>query len=388
MTAFEVFLVVLPALMFAYAYIGYPAILAVLSIGRRRAPLPPEPPVWPRVSISIPVFNEEHQIRGLIESLLAVEYPADRIQILVISDCSSDATDEIVASWSNRGIELLRAPQRRGKTAAEQLAHPLLRGEIIVNTDASIRIHKDAVKNLVRAFADPSVGVASGRDVSVGDRILEGNVGESGYVGYEMWVRSLETRLGGIVGASGSLYAIRAHLHRTPLPEELSRDFASALIAQLHGYRAVSVDSAICIVPRTTSLLREYRRKIRTMARGLDTLWYHRRLLNPVAYPGFAFKLISHKLTRWLVYPLLPVALFALAHLALSSRVAALTLLSGAVMTVLGTIGMLWPSNRAVPRLFAVPGFVLSANLAGLLAWNQMISRERTATWEPTRRPT
>src|SRR5690606_28676925 len=106
------------------------------------------------------------------------------------------------------------------------------------------------LKALVRAFEDTTVGVASSRDVSVGDLTAEGNQGESGYVGYEMQVRALETRIGSIVGASGSFFAMRRELHEPGFPEELSRDFASALMAVERGFRAVSVDDAICLVPR------------------------------------------------------------------------------------------------------------------------------------------
>src|SRR5437879_13251472 len=138
-----------------------------------------------------------------------------------------------------------------------------------------------------------------------------------------MGVRDLETGLrggggggGGIVGASGCLYAIRAGLHREFVPENLSRDFAAALIARRHGLRAVSVPEAVCFVPRGASLRQEYRRKVRTMARGLRTLWALRALLNPLRYGLFAWMLWSHKLCRWLVPWAALVALGAVGPLA------------------------------------------------------------------------
>src|SRR5690606_39198192 len=124
---------------------------------------------------------------------------------------------------------------------------------------------------------------------SVGDLSAEGNQGESGYVGYEMRVRALETRLGSIVGASGSFFAMRREIHEPDFPEQLSRDFASALMAVERGFRAVSVEEAICLVPRTRSLRTEFRRKARTMARGLETLWYKRHLMNPLKHGAFAW---------------------------------------------------------------------------------------------------
>ena len=193
------------------------------------------------------------------------------------------------------------ASARSGKTAAENAACARLRGEVVVNSDASIRLHPAAIRRLVARLADPDVGVASGRDVSVAVAETSANDVEAGYVQYEMRLRSLETRTGGIVGASGCCYAIRADLHRLPIPPDLSRDFSAPLTAREHGYRAVSVDDAVAFVPRTPSLRREYVRKVRTISRGMETLFRVRAMMDPVRYGAFAWKLISHKVCRWLV---------------------------------------------------------------------------------------
>ena len=282
-----------------YAYFGYPVVLRLLSLTRPRPGAPPGPAEWPSISVTVPAYNEERAIAATLDAILATDYPGRR-QILVVSDGSTDRTDEIVRGYAGRGVELLRTPARAGKIAAENLARAHLTGDIVVNTDASVRIAPGAIKPLIARFADPTVGVASGRDVSVAELDRDLNVGESGYVGYEMKVRDLETRLGSIVGASGCFYAIRRDLHVTDFPPALSRDFACALIARERGYRAVSVNEAVCYVPRIRSLHGEYRRKVRTLVRGLETLWYKRALLNPLRYGAFAWMLASHKLVRWL----------------------------------------------------------------------------------------
>ncbi|MDP9201087.1 MAG: glycosyltransferase, partial [Gemmatimonadota bacterium] len=257
MIAIAVVFVALPLAIAIYAYVVYPLVLWITSrFSRRRKVRSPSVP--PEVSIVIPAYNEEQQIRGAIEALLAQDYPSEKLQILILSDASTDATDQITSEYSSRGVELLRMPQRSGKTKAENTACAHLRGEIVVNSDASIRLHPAAVRELVTHMADPNVGVASGRDISISAVEKEVNVAEAGYVNYEMWVRSLETTTGGIVGASGSCYAIRAGLHQIPIREDLSRDFSAALTAREHGFSAISVDSAICFVPRTSSLRREY----------------------------------------------------------------------------------------------------------------------------------
>ncbi len=378
-------LIALPVAIFGWAYAGYPAVLWLASRFVSTRSSPGDPPSWPFISITVPAYNEAARIRSTIESLLAIDYPADRRQIVIVSDASSDDTDRIVGEYAHQGVELYRVSKRGGKTAAENAAAAALRGEIVVNTDASIRIQPHSVKALVRAFQDPTIGVASGRDISVGAE-TEGNRGESGYVGYEMWVRDLETRLGGIVGASGCCYAARAQIQRTVLRDDLARDFASALIARRLGLRAVSVNEATAVVPRTPSLRAETTRKARTMAQGLETLRYGASLMNPFRHGAFAFALASHKLARWLVYLALPFAVIGIAWLALSSRVALALFVAMVAGIAMGIAAMRWPAERRVPLPFALAGFALASTLGGLRAWMLAMRRKRLPMWEPTRR--
>jgi cellulose synthase/poly-beta-1,6-N-acetylglucosamine synthase-like glycosyltransferase len=385
MSTIPLVLIALPIAIFVWAYAAYPIVLWLAS--RFRAPLssPADPSAWPLISITVPAYNEGARIRATIESLLAIDYPGDRRQILIVSDASTDDTDAIVGEFAAHGVELHRVAQRGGKTAAENSAASSLRGEIVINTDASIRIQPMSVKALVRAFDDPSIGVASGRDVSIGES-AEGNRGESGYVGYEMWIRDLETQLGGIVGASGCFYATRPEIQGTVLPGELARDFASALIAKRHGLRAVSVREATCVVARTPSLRAETRRKARTMLRGLQTLGYGASLLNPFRYGAFSFALASHKLARWLVYPCIPLAVIGLTWLAFTSRFAQALLIAMLLGTGAGVAAMRWPAARRLPLPLAIAGFALASTLGGINAWLLAFRGERRPMWEPTSR--
>ena len=371
-----------------YTYIGYPAILMLLSSLRRpRGPGPsPAPGPLPRISIVLPVYNESGVIAGTLERLLALDYPSALRQILVVSDASTDGTDEIVSRFAGRGVELLRLPRRQGKTAAENAARRHLTGEIIINTDASVRIDPAAVKHLVAAFGDPSVGVASARDVSVTSLDEPVNVGEEAYVGYEMWTRDEETGVYGIVGASGCLYAIRAGLHMGHVPEELSRDFAAALTAREHSFRAVSVPAARCLVPRGASLRQEYRRKVRTITRGIATLAHKRALLNPFRYGVFAWMLFSHKVCRWLVPCAAMLFLAALSALALTSWWALGLLVALGVAGALAGIAWAWPEGKSMPRLLGFPAYVVTGNLAVLHAWLRVLAGRPAPVWEPTRR--
>jgi cellulose synthase/poly-beta-1,6-N-acetylglucosamine synthase-like glycosyltransferase len=375
-----------PLVVVLYSFAGYPLLLSVAArVWRKRAVQPATTGPLPFVSISLPVYNEAAQIRDVINSLLAIDYPKELLQIVVVSDASSDRTDEIVREYADRGIELLRLPGRSGKTAAENAAAAILRGEIVVNTDASIRIRPDAVRKLIAQFADPSVGVASGCDVSVSGPGADANVSEAGYVGYEMRVRKLETEVQGIIGASGCFYAVRVHLHRQPLPEHLSRDFASALIAREHGFRAVSVNDALCLVPRTQSLHREFRRKVRTMSRGMETLSHKSHLLNPFRYGAFAWMLFSHKVCRWGTPVAGIIGLIGLAILSIEAVWSRWVLAAVLGAGILALVGWYWPNQRA-PRPLAVLAGAASVQVATLWSIIRALAGDKNAAWEPTRR--
>jgi cellulose synthase/poly-beta-1,6-N-acetylglucosamine synthase-like glycosyltransferase len=384
-------LVGLPIALVAYAYAVYP--FALWMLARRRPAVVVGPragsttAAWqPLVSIVVPAYNEEAQIRGAVEALIAQDYPADRLQVLILSDASTDRTDEIVSEYASRGVELLRMPVRGGKTAAENASCAVLRGEIIINSDSSVRLHPTAVRRLIESMADPRVGVASTRDVSVTPGAATTNAAEAGYVGYEMRIRSLESRTGGIVGASGSGYAIRASLHRRPVRPDLSRDFSAALTARTHGFSAVSVDDAVCYVPRTSSLAAEYRRKVRTIARGVDTLIYQRHLLDPMSYGSFAWKLLSHKVCRWLVPASAIPGAIGLALLAPTEPWAAAALGCGMGLAGIALLGALWPARRPAPRPISVITFAVAANLAVVHALVRVAYGHEDHLWEPTRR--
>src|SRR5687768_7110236 len=375
-----------PLAIAAYAYVGYPAIVWILS-RQRRLDRRDNSFVWPEVTVTVPVYNAVSTIGTTLEGLLKLDYPRERLQLLVLSDASTDGTDAVVAGFASRGVELLRAPERRGKTAAENAALASARGEILVNVDATVVVPPDSLKHLVAAFQDPTVGVASGRDISSRGGNEEGTRGESRYVSYEMWLRDLETKLGSIVGASGCFYAIRRGIHGRPLPRELSWDFASPLVARQQGFRSVSVPEAVCIVPRTPRIQTELRRKVRTMARGLSTLFYLRALMNPFRYGGFALMLISHKLLRWLPYLLAPLSIAALGFLATQNAIAAGGLGMIGAITVLGMVGLM---NSRWARLapVGIAGFIVAVFAAGFLAWRDALRGAQVATWEPTPRGT
>ena len=383
-------LVAAPLVLGGFAFVVYPALIWVWSRFRPAYVLPPAPATddeWPEISILIVAYNEVRRLGKTLDHALDTDYPPHKLNVLVVSDCSSDGTDELVLQHGDPRVRLFRMPMRSGKPAGENAAGPHLRGDIVVSIDASILIPRDSLKPLVRALLDPSVGLASGRDISIGDEAREGNKAESDYVGMEMTLRSWETRVHSIVGASGCFYANRRHLQMVQLPPELARDFAAASVARMNGYRAVSVDEATCLVPRTPTLKAELRRKSRTMGRGLDTLMYLRATLNPFKYGGYAFMMASHKLVRWILFPSLLGWLIG-PFLLLERAPYALVLTAGMVLGLItARLVVTWPDGKRLPRLIAFPGYIFVSIVAGWRAWLHLLRNEKAAMWEPTQRP-
>jgi len=386
-TSLGLALVLAPIAMFAYAYLGYPLLLKLVT-RRRVAPRgPTEPSRWPTISIVVPAYNAERTIGRTIERLLAADYPADRRQILIVSDGSTDGTDDVVRGYAGQGVELLRVP-RAGKQAAELKARPHVRGEIVVSTDASIVVPPEAIKLLVRHFADPTVGVVSGRCVSVANHAdaTESTRADGRYLGYEMWVRSMETHLGSAVGAAGGLYASRREVFNSPISWYATRDFASALIAAETGLRTIQEDQAVCYVGRSASIRAEFRRKVRTMVNGLDTTWDFRHQLDPRVAGTFAMMTWSHKMCRWLVFLLAPLAIVGLLLLA-PQYVAARALLALAALGILtGWRSVHLAERGKLPTVLALSAYAVVTASAGALAWLHFFRRRHATTWEPTRR--
>src|SRR5436309_2829076 len=278
-----------------YAHLGYPLALMALSLIRNR---PVETgTVTPRVSFIIAAHNEGRRIRGKIENTLGQNYPAASLEIIVASDCSTDGTDEIVGSYSDR-VRLVRAPERRGKEAAQQLAVEAASGEILVFSDVASALAADGISSIVRNFADPTVGC-----VSSVDRFIDPDgriTGEGAYVRYEMFLRTLETRVNSLVGLSGSFFAARREVCRKWAADRQS-DFNTLLHAVDMGLRGVLDPDSAGYYRNIVDDRREFQRKVRTVVRGISVLAANVRMLDPVRYGLFSWQLLSHKVCRWAV---------------------------------------------------------------------------------------
>jgi cellulose synthase/poly-beta-1,6-N-acetylglucosamine synthase-like glycosyltransferase len=292
----------------AYVYVGYPALLwLVTRVSTRHVRAQA---ITPPVTLVISAFNEAPIIGKKIENTLDLDYPRDRLEILVVSDASTDETDEIVRSFASRGVRLLRLGERQGKTAGLNVALREARNEIVVFSDANILYTRTAIRYLVRGFADHEVGCVTGDSRYVSDSSSAAHVQEDAYWGYERTVRHMESRLGSTVGGDGAIFAIRRGLY-TPLSPEAINDLVTPLQIVARGYRAVFEPEAVGYEPSAGSFKAEFRRKRRIVTRSWRGVMSVPGVLNPRRTGAFAWQVWSHKLLRWLVLPLMMVAVVA-----------------------------------------------------------------------------
>lgn len=365
----------------AYAYIGYAFVLWGLSLFRCRRVSKAD--ITPPVTFIITAYNEQSRIAGKLDNTLKLTYPVSRFEVLVASDCSSDKTDEIVKSYGDRGIQLVRASVRKGKEAAQKLAVEVAKGEIFVFSDVATILTENAVSSIVKNFHDPTVGC-----VSSVDRFLDqdGRVsGEGAYVRYEMFLRSLETRVNSLVGLSGSFFAARREVCEGKWSDDLQSDFNTVLNSMRMGLRGVADPESVGYYKNIADERKEYDRKVRTVLRGISVFMRSLALVNPLRHSVFAWQLLSHKLCRWLVPFAMMTAFVSNALLALSSQWYAMLFLTQILFYSVALGGILWKPLLRFPivKLFS---FFLLVNASIFQAWVRYWSGERLIVWEPSKR--
>lgn len=250
------------------------------------------------VDLIIPVCDGEREIERKIINCLELDYPAHSLNIIVVSDGSSDRTVEIAKLYENKGVSCLVLDKKNGKVAAQNKALNASKNEIVVFTDVSILIDKDAMKNIVSNFADQTIGAVSCRDHI--QQEAGADVGDALYINYDMLVRNFTTRGNTLIGVTGGFYAVRRSIAGQGWDPAFPPDFYVALKSIKMGYRVVEDERVLAYYNTPSTGQEEIKRKIRTITRGMWALFSNAELLNPKAFGFVSIQLISHKLMRWL----------------------------------------------------------------------------------------
>jgi cellulose synthase/poly-beta-1,6-N-acetylglucosamine synthase-like glycosyltransferase len=369
-----------------YAYAVFPAIAALLTRARATGRVERSGDVGaPEVTVIIPAYNEERSLDAKIRNVLATEHPADRLEVVVVSDASTDRTDDIARSFADRGVRLLVQERRSGKTAGLNRAMALSRGEIVVFTDANAMYSPATIPTLVKYFQQAHIGLVTGYtryvDPDGEDLANTTNV----YTSLEQVIKRAESRWGCCVGADGAIFAMRRSLFR-PLRHDDINDLVLPLGVIEQGYGCVLAADAYCTEQPGSSLDSEYRRQSRITNRTLRAIWRHLGLLNPIRYGLFSFFLFSHKVVRFLVPIFLVSAFVALALLARVHPVylGAAALVSLGVAAALGVSRLRRPWT-APARLLSTMGVFLTINAAVLEGWWTFLRGRREVVWQHDR---
>jgi len=360
-----------------YTYMGYPMLLLVLGAFKKKETYS-DSDYEPTISVIIPAYNEEKIIEKKIQNILSLKYPKDKLEVIVVSDASTDRTNEIVNQFQEDRLKFLVQPQRNGKAAALNLGLRTANLEIIIFSDASIILEPNALQEIVKGFRSDKIGCISGEDY------IPGGGSEGAYGKYELFLRNLESRASSIVGASGCFYAQRRDLC-DEFPQGMAPDFFSVLQNAEKGFKAVTEPKAKGAMESVRQSSQEFERKVRTLLRGMTTLMHYRHLMNPFRFGIFSIQLLSHKILRWTASILLILCFFSNLFLVSSPFYLIIFLLQLAFYS-LAIIG--WKDiNRLSEKLFVkIPLYFCLVNLSALIAWFRYLKGYRQEIWEPSKR--
>jgi cellulose synthase/poly-beta-1,6-N-acetylglucosamine synthase-like glycosyltransferase len=363
-----------------FAYCGYPLSLYLLGLRKRRI-VEKDTKIFD-ITMIIAAYNEEKRIKEKLQNTLELDYPQDKMQIIVTSDGSVDKTNEIVAGFQSKGIELLPLKERKGKENAQKEAVKLARGEILVFTDVATRLLPEGLKEIVFNFADRTVGCVSSVDQLIG---RDGQPsGEGTYLKYEMWLRKLETEVKSLVGLSGSFFAARKEVCRD-FSSEMQSDFRTVFNSIKMGLRAISDPDSIGYYQDISDGKKEFDRKVRTVLRGFTVFFQNTDLLNFYKYGLFSYQLICHKLLRWLVPGFLLVAFISNLLLISVSIWYFIIFLCQMGFYGLAALGHKQAVKSKNPFI-KIPVYFITVNAAILIAWWRFLRGQRMVMWTPSER--
>ncbi len=366
----------------AYVYVGYPCLLFVLARLRPR-PVRREEGYRPTVSFIIAAYNEEAAIADKLRNTFAFDYPKDRLEVIVVSDGSTDRTEEIVRKEFPQ-VKLLPLGGRFGKTIGQNRAVEIATGEILAFSDATTVYYPNTLRKMVRNFADPSVGLVGGTMIhgtEIGAAVDEGR---NMYWNYERFLRTHESMFHSILGASGCVYAMRRELYNV-LPADMISDVAQACKTVQRGYRSVVEDEANVYEPaESKSIPEEIQRRARVITRGLRGKWAMRDFFHPLRHPWFCIQVLSHRVLRWAVQFFLMIA-FAANLFLLDQPLYQVLFLAQAALYGAAVLGYVLERRGIRPKPLLVPLYFCVINLAPIVAVRALLRGERKVVWETNR---
>ncbi len=376
-----------------YAFAGYGILLfALVKLKRIFKGVPVVPATneatLPSCSLVIAAYNEEGFIIEKIKNTLELQYPADKLELIFITDGSSDRTPELVAAYPQ--IKLLHSPERRGKIAAVHRAMDTVTTEIVVFTDANTYLNPDALLNICRHYADAKVGAVAGEKRVQVDETADATAGEGFYWKYESKLKAWDSELYSVVGAAGELFSIRKNLYQPVSPNAILDDFMISLLVAQKGYRVVYEPEAYASETSSANVKEELKRKIRIAAGGIQSIVWLKSLLNPFPQPLLSFQYISHRVLRWTVVPFLMILALVLNAVIViqgdSSTVYQILLAAQVIFYAASLTGWLLERKEIKVKALFIPYYFCMMNYAVIRGIFRYFAGTQSAAWEKAQR--
>jgi len=364
-----------------YSYVGYSFVILLLSLFLNCPVRKKE--IHPQVTFLITAFNEENSIAAKLENTLSLDYPREKLEVIVASDGSTDSTDLVVKQFNDQGVILNRVEGRVGKTETQNRTVAKATGDIIIFSDATTNYHKDAIKKIVQNYADPQVGAVSGRYEYINPTSAAVGIGTVLFWKYENLIKRLQTRIQTITGCCGCIYSVRRDLYE-PLPRDIISDLVEPLKILEKGYRISFEPEAVAYEETTETSKEEFSMRVRVISRGMYGLWYMRSLFNPFKYRFISFQLFSHKVLRWMIPFMLPLILIN--NLFLIGKIFYNLSLIAQVLFYLGAmVGYILDRNGKKAKLLALPLYYCVVNAASATAFFRILRGKKSIVWETAR---
>lgn len=379
-----------------YTYIGYGMLLYILVKLKecfRKTIIPPLPAddLLPELTLFIAAYNEEDVVDEKMRNCLALDYPANKLHILWVTDGSDDHTNEHLSHWPQATV--LHQPQRQGKTAALNRGIHFVNTPLVVFTDANTHLNRKALREIVHAFTNPQVGCVAGeKRIAVQTKDNAASGGEGLYWKYESTLKKLDSRLYSAVGAAGELFAIRRELFEEMPADTLLDDFILSLHIVMRGYTIAYCADAYATENGSADMHEEEKRKVRIAAGGLQSIWRLRALLNPLRYGVFCFQYISHRVLRWSLAPILLFLLLPLNTILIfttdSPLLYAIIWLLQTLFYLMASWGYYLSKKHIKNKILFVPYYFLFMNINVIRGFNYLRKRRGQAggAWEKARR--
>jgi cellulose synthase/poly-beta-1,6-N-acetylglucosamine synthase-like glycosyltransferase len=383
MTALIIFWVA--TFLIVYTYIGFPFGVVLRGLLWRHPYERVELVNLPTVTIVISAYNEAKSIAAKLNNISSMEYPRDRLEVVIASDGSTDGTNAIVERYKEHGVKLLSLP-RVGKAAALNAAVSAASGEILVFSDANSMYKANAIQELVKPFGDPKVGGVAGNQIYRTENSRGSSTdGERAYWGFDRMLKQFQGKSGNTLAATGAIYAVRRSLFR-PIPDGVSDDLVTSTGVIVQGFRLVFASEAIAYEPVAATSQMEFGRKVRVIIRSWKALIARRELLNPFRYKFYAIQLFSHKVLRYLVvFPLL--MLFVVSpFLWTRGFLYQMATMGQVAFYSCALVGWLFNRTRfGRRRIFTIPFYFSMVNAASLVAIIKVLRGHQIKHWEPQR---